>query len=460
MAFGVAFRAFGLRAQWSRLAESLRSSLWALPSALIVLAIVAVVGTLSLDRHLGYELSALWWPLGAGVEGTRSTLAVIAGSVMTVAGVSFSMTIVVLQLASSQYSPRVVRSFRRDRMIQAVLGVFVGTFMFALIAMRTIAAGDEGAPFTAPVTVTVALALGTTSMVMLVVLVHHVARMVQVSSIIGAIEHEAREALDHLFPEMLGEAEEIPPPEPPPSRGADPGTIRAPRDGYVQYVDAGEVDAIGGAELVRLEHWVGEFVREGDVLASVWPARERECDAHAASAFVIGAHRTMHQDVRYGVRLLVDIALRALSPGVNDPTTAVDCVNAIGALLCCAARRRFPVPTRRTDRGLIVYAPRPSIADLIGEAFEEIVSAADRSPPVQLAVLDALSAIARRDPRGHHGEALRAIATRTGHVVASAEWPEIDRARVLDGVAALGARAPRGASRREAPLPLAPVRPR
>lgn len=423
-----------------------------MPTALIAMAIAAVVGTLTLDRHLGYEISELWWPLGAGVEGTRTTLSAIAGSVMTVAGVSFSMTIVVLQLASSQYSPRVVRSFRRDRVIHVVLGVFVGTFMFALIAMRTIAAGDEGSPFTAPITVTVAMVLGTASMLMLVALVHHVAKTMQVSSIIHAIAGETREALELVFPEMLGEADEEPPAVPPPSRDDEPRIVRAPRDGYVQYVDAEEIDEIEGAELVRLDACVGDFVREGDSLASVWPRgeRERKSDSDPASAFVIGEHRTMQQDLRYGIRLLVDIALRALSPGINDPTTAVDCVNATGALLCSAVRRRIPVPTRRTDRGLCVYAPRPSLGDMIAEAFEEIVSAADRSPPVQLAVLDAIEAIAQRDPSGRHRASLVAIAARVGHVTARADWPDTDRARVLAAAAAIGGPA---ASPRSGPAP-------
>nr|MDQ3038012.1 DUF2254 domain-containing protein [Myxococcota bacterium] len=410
-----------VRARWSRLTDTVRSSLWAIPVALVTAAIVAVIGTLLLDRELGFELAELWWPLGAGPEGTRTTLSAIAASVMTVAGVSFSMTIVVLQLASSQYSPRVVRHFRRDRLIQIVFGVFTGTFTYALLAMRTISAAEgEGAPFTAPISVTVAMALGILSMVLLIALVHHVARIAQVSWILHAIDHETRGALDRMYPETLGDEERAAPPHTsPPTRNDTPWIVRSDRDGYIQFVDASAIDTLEGAELVNVEARIGDFVRVGDPLLRVWPgdAGERQHNGGIDDAFVIGRERTMQQDPSYGLRLVVDVALRALSPSLNDPTTAIHCVDTIGALLCRAARRRVPDPMRRTETGLRVHAPRPSLSDMIAGSLEEIVAASKSSPSVLIAVARALTALDERDVSGHHRGARRAIAERIRHVV-------------------------------------------
>jgi uncharacterized membrane protein len=437
-----------LRSRWWTLVEQLRASLWAMPVSLMLGAIALAAVTLTVDRNHGRDIAEAWWVLEAGTEGTRATLSALASSVMTVAGVSFSMTIVVLQLASSQYSPRVIRSFRRDRLLQLVLGAFTGTFIHALIVLRTIASSEEGPSFTAPVSVSVSMLLGIMCMVLLVALVHHVAREVQVSTILGGIAEETRGTLERLYPEQLGRAEDgrrvedASPAEAIPERMDPPWSVTAPRDGYVQYVDGEALAGIEEAELVRVEVQVGDFAREGECLARVWPAEAERCTANGDihAAFAMGSERTMRQDLRYGVRLVVDVALRALSPSLNDPGTALHCVDVLSALLVRLVQRRVPHPMRRGRGGVRIYALRPSFADVLLLAYAEIVAAAATQPPVERAVVAALSAIAAHDPEGRHRGAIGAVAARVRHELAHAGWPESDCAALRDALDALDAR--------------------
>lgn len=419
------------------LAENVRSSLWAVPVTLMICAIGLAAGTVALDREIGWDVEGLWWGFEAGAEGTRAVLTTVGGSVMTVAGVSFSMTIVVLQLASSQYSPRVVRSFRRDRLIQWVFGTYIATFVYTLIVLRPIASAEEGPPFTAPISVTIAITLGIVCMFLLVILIHHVAETLQVSSIVKTIEREVRETIQRVYPEMLGADRAAATESPRPSPREEGRMVCSTKSGFLARVDTKSIDTEEGAELIRIELQVGDYVLPGDVLATVWPRARRRAEDNSdlCDAFAIAPERTMQQDVRFGLRLLVDIALRALSPSLNDPTTAVHCVDVIGSLLCRLVRRRLPDPLRTTDRGLRVYAPRPSFGALTRLAFEEIVDAADRTPRVLESVAGALRAIAVRDTDRGQNAVLAALAARINRIAFQAAWDPEDVARVREAVA-------------------------
>ncbi len=428
----------GLRAYRAVIFDRIRASLWAIPIALILLAIGLAVAAVLLDRTVQWGTDDRWWGIAAGPSGTRETLTTVGGSVMTVAGVSFSMTVVVLQLASSQYSPRVVRSFRRDRVIQVVFGAYVATFVYTLLVLRTVTSSEYGSIFTAPISVSIAVVLGIACMILLVVLIHHVAQIVQVSSIVRAIEHETDEVMERLYPEMLGERERSPAESPRPERSDEPFVICAGRSGFLAHVDERAIEGIEGAELVVIEPCVGDYVGDTAVLARVWPRAAGERSSEPRDAFVVEPERTMPQDVRYGIRLLADIALRALSPSLNDPTTARHCVEVMGAILSRLVRRCSPDPLRRTKGGLVVYAARPSFEEVLRLAFEEIIDAAERQPGVELGVASALAGIAALDRSGAHGPGLRRLCARIARVAARAGWDPEDVERVrraLDGVA-------------------------
>jgi uncharacterized membrane protein len=356
------------------------SSLWFIPGLIVVGAVAGAVLLVELTLPFGEE-AARRWPrlLGAGAEGSRAMLTAVATSMITVAGVVFSITIVVLSLASSQYTSRVLRNFMRDRTNQTVLGVFVGIFAYCLVVLRTIRGGDEGV-FVPSIAVLGGVGLAFVGIGFLVYFIHHIATAIQASSILAAVSEETLRAVDRLFPDPVGDPADE---EAEPLGDRDAGDRRgvpvpAGRSGYIQLVDdkvlldvAHQADTV-----VRMERSVGEFVIEGSILAVIireeaGGTTEKDID-RLARAFNIGRQRSVDQDAAYGIRQIVDVAIRALSPGINDSTTAVMCVDYLTAILTRVASRRFPSPLRARDGALRVIARGPSFGTLMDEAFDQI----------------------------------------------------------------------------------------
>lgn len=413
--------------------DAARSGFWALPGVITLAAILASYLTIAIDRAYG-DVLRYSFLFEAGSEGARATLSSIASSVMTVAGISFSITIVVLQLASSQYSPRVMRGFLRDRIIQLVLGAYIGTFTYVLLVLRTVRSdGDERSPFIPSLSITTAIVLGLACMALLIAFIHHVATSIQVSTIIDGIARETRAAMETLYPEELGEPAGSTP-EPPAPQGEGPcREVLAPGDGYLEYIDEQAFAGLEGASLACIQVRVGDYVREGEVIARVWSGSlaDGACEA-LARAFEIQRERTIRQDLEFGFRMVVDVGVRALSPGINDPTTAVYCVNVLSALLCNAARRRFPDRLRTMKSGLVLHAPRPTFADLARLSFKQIIHHGRDDYYVMNAVLAALEALAARDALQRLGPVIAELAEHLVTAVTPASpWPARDRHETL-----------------------------
>ena len=383
-----------------------RESFWLIPSAALVAAVLLGVALVEADGLLSLDLAQRWPRLfGAGAEGARGTLEAIAGSMITVAGVVFSVTIVALSLAANAYSPRVLRTFMRDRATQAVFGVFVGIFAYCLVVLRTIrAAGDDGAGFVPSLAVFGALVLALLGVWVLVYFIHHVALTIQVSTILQRIADETRRSIENLFPEQLGESEDLDDAEQPaPQR--EWRVLPALRSGYVVSVDADGLLAFArrrGAVL-RMELGVGEFAAESRPLASLAAAGRGDAAADAQALdrlYTFGAERNLYQDAGFGLQQIVDVAARALSPGVNDPSTAAMCADHVGALRVRLARRRMPERLRRERGELRVIARAPSFESLAAMAFEPLLRHA-RGDPQVLAALEraARAAEAAAPPR-------------------------------------------------------------
>jgi len=363
-----------------------RESFWLIPSAALLAAVLLGVALVELDATLDIPLQEHWPRLfGAGAEGARGTLAAIAGSMITVAGVVFSVTVVALSLAASTYSPRVLRTFMHDRPTQIAFGVFVGVFAYCLVVLRTVRADDgaDGA-FVPSLAVFVALVLALVAVWVLVYFIHHVALIIQAPNILQRIAAETRESIDRLFPDPVGdEADEAEALEP---GGAAWRPLPALRSGYIVSVDAGGLLAYArerGAVL-RMELAVGEFAVESRPLASL--AGGDSDLAGAAKAldrlYTLGSERTAAQDAAFGLQQIVDVATRALSPGVNDPSTACMCVDHLSALLARLAGRRMP-SRLRTERGeLRVIARAPTFESLLALAMEPLGRYAADKPEV------------------------------------------------------------------------------
>jgi uncharacterized membrane protein len=323
-------------------------------AAALSYAVVELDAALSLEtvRELG-------WLYTFGPEGARAVLSAIAGSMITVAGLTFSITMLTLQLASSQFGPRLLRNVMRDRGNQVVLGTFIATFVYCLLVLRTVR-GVEGASAVPHLSVAVGVLLALASIGVLIYFIHHVADAIRIETVLADLARETNAAIERLYPERLGEE--------PPDRAPRAAAARLPDDfetratpispegsGYVQRIDAGAL--MGTAEqydlVLRVEARPGRFVTTGDVLLRAYPDdKVNEGIAEALrEAFGLGADRSPHQDVAHALRLIVEIAQRALSPGINDPTTALYCLDRLEECLARLAERDLPSTLRFDNKG-------------------------------------------------------------------------------------------------------------
>jgi uncharacterized membrane protein len=372
---------------------------------MVTAALGLAYGLVMLDDHIEHEwLQDYPMLFGAGADGARGMLTAIAGSMITVAGLIFSLTLATLAQVSSQYTPRVLRNFMGDCANQLVLGFFVSIFVYCLIVLRTIRGGDEGR-FIPSLAVAGGLVLALVSIGVLIFFIHHIASSIQASTIIARAAAETEGALENLFPEQMGH--EVTAAEATDWRETDHHwhTILALRSGYVQDVNnealmdfAREINGV-----VRMERGIGSFVAREAPLVSVArydgqpigttdeKTRQRLCNTYS-----IGDLRTIDQDLGFGFRQLVDIALKALSPGINDTTTAILCVDQLGALLSLLADRKLNEPLRSEGGRVRVVAQSPTFATYAGLAFGQVRSSAGANVAVLLRLLTAIQTVARR----------------------------------------------------------------
>lgn len=377
-----------------------RSSFWFVPAVMVLDAVVLATVLITVDATV--DLHAVErWPLvfGAGAAGARGLLTAVAGSMITVAGVVFSITLVALSLTSSQYTSRVIRNFMRDRVNQVVLGVFVGIFAYCLVVLRTIRGGDEGA-FVPTLAVLGGLILAFVGIAFLIYFIHHISMSIQASSIIARAAQETIAAVDHLFPKEMGEGED--------EDGDD--NLRASlanqpwsdvptrKTGYIENIDIDMLLDVARKHgtILRMERGIGEFVIEGTPLVSVVDpdGLDDEAAAELNAAYVISRQRMVETDAAFGIRQIVDIAMKALSPGINDTTTAVMCVDYLAAILVRLADRRIATSHRFDQGELRVLARGPRFESLISEAFDQIRQNAVGNVAIMSRMLCALQTIA------------------------------------------------------------------
>lgn len=391
---------------------SLRSSLWFIPALVLLLSVVGAIGLTEFDVRLGFELQDRWPRLfGASADASRNILSAIATSMITVAGVVFSTTIVALSLAASQYSPRVLSSFSNDRFIQLVLGVFVGVFVYCLLVLRTVRGEDTG-DFVPSIAIMGGIVYAVAAVVLLIFYIHHVANSIQASAIVEHIADDTQVALERLFPASVGQP--APRAEPPAAPLPLVWTVAyaANRDGYLRHVDADRLlqCAADCGRAMLLTKAMGEFVVQGTpmVMAAGADTVDEALCHRLESSITLGRQRTVEQDPAYGLQQLVDVAVKALSPGINDPTTATLCVDRVGALIRRVADRPMPAPRRFSDGALRVVVPVLDFATLVQTGLSPIVQHSRGDLLVLSAVLQAVRTVA--DAAAHHGDRQRALA--------------------------------------------------
>ncbi|MEO9959615.1 MAG: DUF2254 domain-containing protein, partial [Nisaea sp.] len=285
-----------------------------------------------------------------GPEGARSVLSVIATSMITVASLIFSITMLSLQLASSQFGPRVLDNFMRDRSNQIVLGTFIATFLYCLFVLRSVR-GMEGGSFVPHLAVGFGVVLAAASVAVLIYFIHHIATSIRIETLLAKLAREGCAAVDRLFHERPeqepgAEADEKAAEQMPGDFDAGSRQIAADFGGYVQNIG---VDAlIGIAEehdlVLRIDAPPGQFVIKGDCMITAYP-KDRVSDRiteHLRGAVVIGRDRTPYQDFEFAIHRIAELAQRSLSPGLNDPTTALYCIDRLGEVLGRVDGRGIP----------------------------------------------------------------------------------------------------------------------
>lgn len=376
-----------------------RSSFWFLPAMMVLNAVLLAIVLITIDATVDLHVVKRW-PLlfGVGANGARGLLTAVASSMITVAGVVFSITLVALSLTSSQYTSRVIRNFMRDSINQVVLGAFVGIFAYCLVVLRTIRGGDEQM-FVPSLAVSVGLILAFIGIAFLIYFIHHISKSIQASSIIARVAQETIDAVDQLFPQELGADGDEDGDELWASLDSQPwASVHARKNGYIESVDLNALLNVARkyGTILRMERGLGEFVVEGMPLVSVAnpDALDDEMTAQVNGVYVISHQRTVEYDVAFGIRQIVDIAMKALSPGINDTTTAVMCVDYLAAILVRLAARRI-VTTHHLEQGVLrVIARGPSFESLLAEAFDQIRQNASGNVAIMFRQLGALQIIA------------------------------------------------------------------
>lgn len=383
--------------------EVIHSSFWFVPTLLAVLAVALAYGAVTLDRNVGSSFAAsLGFVWSGGAAGARSLLSTIAGSMITVAGTVFSITIVALTLASSQFGPRLLRNFVRDTGVQITLGTFTATFLYCILVLRTVRSQDEGA-FIPSIAITVGIGLAIISLGVLIFFIHHVSVSIQAESLIAKIGKELHAAIDEHFPATA--------PFHSAARSAeqafeqaivDRGTIRveSPHSGYVLSIDVEELitHARQSNTLLILHCSPGDFMLRGDCLVeqskgAAPQLAQKDCKS-LSSCFKLGKQRTEEQDVRYGARQLAEIASRALSPGINDPYTAMGCLDWMSAALARVLDREPPLAFLKDADGTVRLKQNlPAFQSLCLAMIEPIISYGLDSEQVASHTMEVLSRV-------------------------------------------------------------------
>jgi uncharacterized membrane protein len=404
----------------------LQGSFWFLPALMAVAAILLSVATTTVDKLFLHREGALQWLLyGGGPDGARTVLSTIAGSMITVAGVVFSITIVVLSLASSQFGPRLIRNFMNVRANQMVLGTFVATFIYCVLVLRTIS-GVPGEITVQGFSVTVAIVMSLLSLGVLIYFIHTVSESIQAENIIAKVRLDLENAVHRIFPEKLGRQEDSSLSltkrnyDIPTTCGRDVCQVRASHSGYLQAVDNDALMRIAVEEnlLIHLGYRPGDFITQGSFLVTVWPGEKVDdrLSKKINTIFILGSERTLEQDVEFAISQLVEIAVRALSPGINDPITALTCIDWLGASLCQLASRKIPSSHRYDERNRLRVICKPfTFEGMLDVAFNMIRQNSHSVAAVSIRLLETIATVAAQTHHKEYRDALLRHATMVAH---------------------------------------------
>lgn len=385
--------------------DLLRETFWFVPLLFTVSSVLLAAIMCYLDSSFEDWIVGHIPGMTMEADTALAILSTITSAMFTVAGIVFSITFVTLSIASSQLGPRLMRTFMRNTSTHVALGFFIGTGTYSLLVLAASRAADD-VRFVPGLSVMTGVFFCVSSMLVLILFIHSVARLVQAPNVVQQVAGEVDAAIDRLYPkEVRSNAA-------PPLAGADIDayteefgevacTVQAKGEGYLEAVDTqGLIDFAASHDLIlRACYRPGHFVSRGTVLALVWGGRTGEVkglEKNVNKAFILGARPTPHQDVEGAVAELVEVAVRALSPSMNDPFTAIHCIDYLGAALGRLAQRETPSPLHFDPRqNLRLILPRPEFPNVLAAGFNPIREYGGASVPVIVRMLESLAVIAR-----------------------------------------------------------------
>ena len=388
--------------------HQLRQSFWFVPSLITVGAAILSQITLELDEtSLWREYKSLGWVYSGSGEGASVLLSAIVGSMITATSITFSMTLVALTLTASQYGPRLLQNFMRRPGSQIVLGTFLATFIFSLLVLRSVQVNGDSS-VVPHLSVTVAIMLALASVGVLIFFIHHIAKAIQADTIIGQVYGDLLASTDRMFPEQIGKdgsrdddttSSEHVPDEAALHRYQHEGLpVHSSSTGYLQTVDAeGLLELAMDHKMVILLHRrPGHFIVQNQHIATLYPSHGEtdKLKRRVRDLLILGQDRTSEQDVEFAILQLVEVAVRALSPGINDPHTAMRCLDWLSAALCRISARTLPHSYRYDSQGNVrVVAERASKVGLVDVAFHQIRQASVGKPALLIRLLESIGSI-------------------------------------------------------------------
>lgn len=381
--------------------KELGATFWFLPVLIISFSILLSISLVYLDSLINIPKEG-WvrFFLVTSSDSARSILSTISSAMMGVAGTVFSITLVALTLASSQFGPRLIKNFMYVRLNQVVLGLYISTYLYCLLVLNSITDTDSYT-FIPSISILVAIVAAITNIILLIIFIHQIAISIQADKVVSDISEFISKQLETLFPEKMGK--EIEDEKNVDASAAVSGyqkqiSINSPKSGYLQYVDSDTLIEIitRNESLLELSCRPGDHLVEGVEIGMLFSNGEWKKDEFEKifNQFVIGKIKTSQQDLEFSIHQMVEIAVRALSPGVNDPYTAIACVDNLTAIMCYLAQAKFPSKYRFDKEGnLRVIADTLDFEGVLDAAFNQIRQFSGGSPAVIIRLMESLTTI-------------------------------------------------------------------
>ncbi|MGB7981701.1 MAG: DUF2254 domain-containing protein, partial [Candidatus Nanopelagicales bacterium] len=432
--------------RWAVLSDVARTQLWPVPAVAVVLATITGVMLPKVDEQVADELPNVLYDylFSGGPDAARAVLSAVAGSMITVTSLTFSLTVVTLQLASSQFSPRLLRNFTRDRVVQGTLALFLATFAYSLTVLRTVRSRteDQGG-FVPQLSVTLAFLLAVASVLALVAFLSHLAREIRVETMLLGVHTEASRTARRV----LGPSDDPATRVPVAARPTDARRLMAGGSGFLASVHSDALLGVATATdcVIRIDQRPGDSLVAGTPVGWVWShdpdqpltgERLEQVRATLADALRTSFERTSAQDLAFGLRQLTDVAVKALSPGINDPTTAAHALGHSSALLCEVADRDLGAMAYDDDQGVVrLVLARPDLADLLDLVVAQPLRYGAEDPAVLARIARLLEEVAWSTDRAPVFEAVAEQLARLRAKAAAADFDVAERT-LLEGATA------------------------